>query len=452
MPAEENVIKRILPHSEDAETSVIGSILIDSDAANVAAEIITGEDFYNKNFGIIYDTMIEMNESGVPIDPVVLQSRLSEKKLPEQFSSVQFIGGLISSVPTSANIKTYAEIVAEKSLLRKIIKSNEEIAGRCYRDEEDVGDILNDSEKAVFNLAQHRNVGDIVPIKKIVSNALSKIEAAYYNKGIVTGVATGFIDLDYKTAGMQPSDLVLIAARPSMGKTAFVLNIAQHMAIKNNRHVAIFSLEMSKEQLINRMFSLQSAVDAQKLRTGRLTLEDWNKLTDSANEIGKSNLIIDDTPSISIGQLRSKCRKMKLSQGLDVVIIDYLQLMTGSGKFSDSKNQEVSEISRALKALARELQVPVIALSQLSRKVEGRDDKRPMLSDLRESGAIEQDADVVMFIYREFYYTKDTEKENLAEIIIAKQRNGPVGTVELAWLPELTRFANLEHRKKEEEG
>jgi len=354
-------------------------------------------------------------------------------------------------VPTSANIKTYADIVAEKSTLRKIIRANEEIAARCYQDEEDLEIILNDTEKTVFDLVQNRNVSDVVPIKRVVANALNKIETAYYNKGVVTGIATGFIDLDYKTAGMQPSDLILIAARPSMGKTAFVLNIAQHMAIKNMKHVAIFSLEMSKEQLINRMFSLQSAVDAQKLRTGRLTLDDWNKLTDSANEIGKSNLIIDDTPSISISQLRSKCRKFKMTQGLDCIIIDYLQLMSGSGKFADSKNQEISEISRSLKAVARELQVPVIALSQLSRAVEKRDDKRPMLSDLRESGAIEQDADVVMFIYREFYYTKDTSKENSAEIIIAKQRNGPVGTVELAWIPELTRFANMEHKKKDED-
>jgi replicative DNA helicase len=451
MAGEENTFKRILPHSEEAEMSVIGSMLMDNQAVNMAAEIISGEDFYNRNYGLYFDIMVDLNESGVPIDPVVVQDKLKEKNVPPEYCSVQFIQNIINSVPTSANIKTYADIVQEKSTLRKIIRANEEIASRCYRDEEDLEVILNDTEKSIFDLVQNRNVGDTVPIKKVVSNALAKIESAYYNKGVVTGVATGFIDLDYKTAGMQPSDLILIAARPSMGKTAFVLNIAQHMAIKNMKHVAIFSLEMSKEQLINRMFSLQSAVDAQKLRTGRLTMDDWNRLTDSANEIGKSNLIIDDTPSISIAQLRSKCRKFKLTQGLDCIIIDYLQLMSGSGKFSDSKNQEVSEISRSLKAIARELQVPVIALSQLSRAVEKRDDKRPMLSDLRESGAIEQDADVVMFIYREFYYTKDTEKENTAEIIIAKQRNGPVGTVELAWLPELTRFANLEHKKKDED-
>ncbi len=451
MTTEETVLKGVLPHREDAERSVIGSMLIDSAAVNVAAELLKSDDFYNRNLGIFFEVMVELNESGGTIDPVVLQDRLREKNVPPEFSSVQYIQSIVSGVPTSANIKAYAEIVAEKAMLRKIIKATEGIASRCYKDdEENLESILNDTEKSVFDLVQSRDSGEIVPIRKIVANALGKIEAAYYNKGVVTGVATGFSDLDYKTAGMQPSDLILIAARPSMGKTAFVLNIAQHMAIKNRKHVAIFSLEMSKEQLINRMFSLQSAVDAQKLRTGRLTMDDWNRLTDSANEIGTSNLVIDDTPSISVSQLRSKCRKLKMTKGLDCIIIDYLQLMSGSGKYSDSKNQEISEISRSLKAIARELQVPVIALSQLSRAVEKRDDKRPMLSDLRESGAIEQDADVVMFIYREFYYTKDTEKENQAEIIIAKQRNGPVGTVELAWIPELTRFANLEHKNKQD--
>ncbi len=448
METGEAVLKKVLPHSDAAERSVIGSMLMDVDAVSIAAELLVSSDFYNRNLGLFFEIIVDMNESGVPIDPVVLQDRLKERNVPPEYSSVQFIQGLIMDVPTSANVKNYSELVAEKSMLRKIIRANEEIAGRCYRDEEELETILNDTEKSVFDLVQSRDSGEIVPIRKVVANAISKIEAAYYNKGVVTGVPTGFIDLDYKTAGMQPSDLILIAARPSMGKTAFVLNIAQYMAIKKNYHVAIFSLEMSKEQLINRMFSLQSAVDAQKLRTGRLSLDDWNRLTDAANEIGKSNLVIDDTPSISIAQLRSKCRKLKMTQGLDCIIIDYLQLMSGSGKYADSKNQEISEISRSLKAVARELQVPVIALSQLSRAVEKRDDKRPMLSDLRESGAIEQDADVVMFIYREFYYTKEPEKENRAEIIIAKQRNGAIGKIDLAWLPELTRFANMEHENK----
>lgn len=284
-----------------------------------------------------------------------------------------------------------------------------------------------------------------MPIRQVVMNAMDKIEKASKNKGNVTGIATGFIDLDYKTAGLQPSDLVLIAARPSMGKTAFVLNLAQHIAFKLNQTVAIFSLEMSKEQLVNRLFSLESRVDSQHLRTGNLSDMDWEKLIESAGVIGKSNLIIDDTPGISISELRSKCRKYKLEHNLQLIIIDYLQLMSGSGRGSESRQQEISDISRSLKALARELNVPVIALSQLSRAVEQRPDHRPMLSDLRESGAIEQDADVVMFIYRDDYYNKDTDKKGIAEIIIAKQRNGPIGTIELVWLPDYTKFANMEH-------
>lgn len=451
MPNEENIIKRIRPHNDEAEISVIGSMLIDNNAVSIAAEIITGDDFYNRTYGILFDTMVELNETGLPIDPVVLQDRLREKNVPPEASSIQFIQSIVNAVPTSANVKTYASIVAEKSTLRRLISANEDIASRCYQDQEDLETILNDTEKSIFNLVQNRNAEDLVPIKKVVANALAKIESAYYNKGSVTGVATGFLDLDYATAGMQPSDLILIAARPSMGKTAFVLNIAEHMALKSDKTVAIFSLEMSKEQLINRMFSLESHVDAQKLRTGKLTLDDWNSLTDSANLIGKSKLVIDDTPGISVQQLRSKCRKLKMSKdGLDIIIIDYLQLMSGGGsRSSDSRQQEISDISRSLKAIARELSVPVVALSQLSRAVEKRDDKRPMLSDLRESGAIEQDADVVMFIYREDYYKKDTDRKNVAEIIIAKQRNGPTKTIELVWLPELTKFANMDKRDQE---
>ena len=346
---------------------------------------------------------------------------------------------------TSANVKYYANIVAEKSTLRKLIRLNEEIAGTCYAGKESLEYILEDTEKRVFQLVQKRTTDDYVPIRQVVMNAMDKIEMAARNKGSVTGIPTGFVDLDYRTAGMQPSDLVLIAARPSMGKTAFALNIAQYVAFKKNMTVAIFSLEMSKEQLVNRMFSLESNVDAQKLRTGQLNDQEWERLIESAGVIGKSNLIIDDTPGISISELRSKCRKYKLEHNLSMVIIDYLQLMTGSGgRSSDSRQQEISDISRSLKAVARELAVPVLALSQLSRAVEQRPDHRPMLSDLRESGAIEQDADVVMFIYRDEYYNKDTDKKGVSEIIIAKQRNGPIGTIELAWLPEYTKFANLE--------
>ena len=449
MPAmEENAIKRILPHSVEAEQSVIGSMIMDREAIVVASELISGEDFYNKQYGILFETMLELNNEGNPVDLVTLQNRLKEKDVPPEVSSLEFVRDLITAVPTSANIKYYANIVAEKSTLRRLIRLNEDIANTCYIGKENLEFILEDTEKRVFQLVQRRNTEDFVPIRQVVMNAMDKIETAAKNKGSVTGIPTGFTDLDYRTAGMQPSDLVLIAARPSMGKTAFVLNIAQHVAFKQNLPVAIFSLEMSKEQLVNRMFSLESSVDAQKLRTGQLNDQEWERLIESAGVIGRSNLMIDDTPGISISELRSKCRKFKLEKGLSMIIIDYLQLMSGSGR-SDSRQQEISDISRSLKAVARELSVPVLALSQLSRAVEQRPDHRPMLSDLRESGAIEQDADVVMFIYRDDYYNHDSEKKGVSEIIIAKQRNGPIGTVELAWLPEYTKFANLERSKRD---
>jgi len=440
---EEAVLKRILPHSIEAEQSVIGSMIMDREAIVVASELISGEDFYNKQYGILFETMVELNDKGHPVDLVTLQDKLKEKDVPAEVSSLEFVRDLITAVPTSANIKYYANIVAEKATLRKMIRLNEEIANTCYAGKENLEFILEDTEKRVFQLVQRRNTEDFTPIRQVVMNAMDRVEAASRNKGSVTGIPTGFLDLDYRTAGMQPSDLVLIAARPSMGKTAFVLNIAQHVAFKQNKHVAIFSLEMSKEQLVNRMFSLESNIDAQNLRTGQLNDEEWERLIESAGVIGKSNLYIDDTPGISISELRSKCRKLKLEKGLDMIIIDYLQLMSGSGR-SESRQQEISDISRSLKGIARELSVPVLALSQLSRAVEQRPDHRPMMSDLRESGAIEQDADVVMFIYRDDYYNHETEKKDIAEIIIAKQRNGPIGTVELAWLPKYTKFANLQ--------
>ena len=441
---DEALLKRVLPHSIEAEQSVIGAMIMDREAITIGSEIICGDDFYGKQYGIIFDTMVELNDEGRPVDLVTLQDRLREKDVPPEVSSLEFIRDLITAVPTSANIKYYANIVAEKATLRKLIRLNEEIANTCYTGKENLEVILEDTEKRVFELVQKRNTGEFVPIRQIVMNAMDKIEKASKSSGNVTGIATGFIDLDYRTAGMQPSDLILVAARPSMGKTAFVLNIAQHVAFKLDQTTAIFSLEMSKEQLVNRLFSLESRVDSQPLRTGNLSDAEWEKLIESAGVIGKSNLIIDDTPGISISELRSKCRKYKLEHDLKLIIIDYLQLMSGSGRGSDSRQQEISDISRSLKALARELSVPVVALSQLSRAVEQRPDHRPMLSDLRESGAIEQDADVVMFIYRDDYYNKDTEKKGIAEIIIAKQRNGPIGTVELVWLPDYTKFANLQ--------
>ena len=441
---EEALLKRVLPHSIEAEQSVIGAMIMDKDAIVAASEILTEEDFYSKQYGALFEAMVELNDEGKPVDTVTLQDRLREKDVPPEVSSLEFIRELLNTLPTSAHIKNYANIVAEKAMLRRLIKLNEEIANTCYVGKDSLENILEDTEKRVFNLVQRRNTDSFVPIRQVVMNAMDQIEKASKNKGSVTGIATGFIDLDYRTAGMQPSDLVLIAARPSMGKTAFVLNIAQHVAFKLEQTVAIFSLEMSKEQLVNRLFSLESKVDAQKLRTGNLSYNDWEKLIETAGVIGKSNLIIDDTPGITIGEMRSKCRKYKLEYDLKMIIIDYLQLMSGSGGRNDSRQQEISDISRSLKALARELGVPVLALSQLSRAVEQRPDHRPMLSDLRESGAIEQDADVVMFIYRDDYYNKDTEKKGIAEIIVAKQRNGPIGTIELVWLPEYTKFANMQ--------
>ena len=328
--------------------------------------------------------------------------------------------------------------------MRRLIRTTEEITAQCYQGTDNVEALMDSTEKKIFNLMQSRGGGDFTPIRQVVINALERIEAASKQNGSITGVSTGFIDLDYRTSGFQPSDFILIAARPSMGKTAFVLNVVEHVAVKKGLPCMVFSLEMSKEQLVNRMLSMESNVDSQKLRTGTLTDSDWDAVVEGIGTIGSSKLIIDDTPGISIAEMRSKCRKYKLEHDLKLIIIDYLQLMSGSGKGSDSRQQEISDISRSLKALARELSVPVIALSQLSRAVEQRPDHRPMLSDLRESGAIEQDADVVMFIYRDDYYNHDSEMKGISEIITAKQRNGPIGTVNLVWLPQYTKFANME--------
>ena len=445
---EETLIKRVMPHSVEAEQSVVGAMLMDKDAILAASEIICGDDFYQNAYGVIFDSIVELFNEGKPVDLITLQERLKEKEVPPEISSLEFVRDLVAAVPTSANVRYYAQIVSDKAVMRKLIKMNDELSNICYAGNEPLESVLEKTEKSVFQLLQNRNAGEYVPIRQVVMNALEKVEKASKSKGTVTGIPTGFIDLDYKLSGLQPSDLVLVAARPSMGKTAFVLNIAQYVAFKKDKCTAIFSLEMSKEQLVNRLFSLESQVDAQALRTGNMKDSDWEKLIEAAGIIGQSNLIIDDTPSISISELRSKCRKYKMEHGLDLIIIDYLQLMSGSvGGRSESRQQEISDISRSLKALARELNVPVIALSQLSRAVEQRPDKRPMLSDLRESGAIEQDADVVMFIYRDEYYNKDSEYKKQAEIIIAKQRNGPVGTVHLAWLGEYTKFANLSRQE-----
>lgn len=443
---DEAIIKRGMPHSLEAEQSVIGSMLLDKNAITTAHEILKSEDFYQTELGIMFQAMVDMRNAGKEVDAVTLQEALKEKNVPSNIYSFEYIGSLVNAVPTSANIRQYANIVKDKAVLRNIIKTTEGIASDCYAGNIATDDLLAETEKKVFELVKTKGSSDAMPIGDVVIEAIDRISAAARNRGTVTGIPTGFKDLDYKLSGLQPSDFILVAARPSMGKTAFVLNVADHVALKEGITTAVFSLEMSNVQLVNRMLSLESGVDADKLRKGRLDSSDWAKLLEGADNIAKSHLIIEDTPGISIAEMRSKCRKMKLENNLGLIIIDYLQLMSGSGKSTDSRQQEISDISRSLKQLARELSVPVVALSQLSRAVEKRDDHRPMLSDLRESGAIEQDADVVMFLYRDDYYNKDTNIPGVAEIIVAKQRNGPIGTVQMAWIAEQTKFADLERQ------
>ena len=439
---DEALMKRVMPHSTEAEQCVVGAMMLNKDAILKAGEILTKDDFYGKQYGLVFEAIVELDNLGTPIDYVTVAEHLKSKDVPAEITGLDFLKDAMVMVPSSANVEHYANIVKEKALVRNLIRMNEEIANKCYAGQESTEQLLDETEKKMFDLVKNKRTTDFTPIDEIVMNALEKINLASQTKGSVTGIPTGFTDLDYKTAGLQPSDLILVAARPSMGKTAFVLNIAQHICFKKDYCAAVFSLEMSKEQLVNRLLSLESHVNSQAIRTGDMNEGDWDNLEEGAGIIGRSNLIIDDTPGISISELRSKCRKYSAEKNLKIIIIDYLQLMSGSGK-GDSRQQEISDISRSLKALARELNVPVVALSQLSRAVEKRDDHRPMLSDLRESGAIEQDADVVMFLYRDDYYNKESEKRGIAEVIIAKQRNGPIGTVELAWLPDYTKFANL---------
>ena len=441
---EEQLLKRVMPNSTEAEQAVIGSMIMDRDAIIAASEILTPEDFYQKQFGLIFEALVELCNEGKPADLVVLQDRLKEKNAPSEISNLEYVRELLRNTETASNIEYYAGIVKEKSTLRKLIRTTEGIANTCYRADSGIEQILESAEKDMFDILQNNSPSDYTPINEIAVEQLRRIAQAAKNKGGITGVPTGFYALDYMTAGLQPSDFVLVAARPSMGKTAFVLNIAQHVAVSQRMPVLIFSLEMSQGQLFNRLLSLESKVNSQNIRTGRLTEDEWNRIGEGADTVGSSPIYIDDTPGITVGELRSKCRRHKLEHNIKLVIIDYLQLMTSKGR-SEGRQQEVSEISRSLKALARELDVPVVALSQLSRAVEQRPNHRPMLSDLRESGSIEQDADVVMFIYREdYYHPENEEKRNIAEIIIAKQRNGPIGTAELAWNPDFTRFLNID--------
>lgn len=443
---EDTLVKRVLPHSLEAEQSVIGCMLYSADAIAPAIEKLKPDDFYQRQYGMIFEALMELYQNGKPTDIVTLQNTLRMKDVPPEIYSIEFLRGLLDSVFTTTSIGSYVNIVQEKAQLRKMIKTLEELTNNCYLGKEKTEELMDQTEKQIFKLLEKRQDNAYEPIEDIVLHVIQRIEDASKNTGTVTGLETGFTMLDNMTSGMQPSDLILIAARPSMGKTAFALNIADYFAVKKGYTTAVFELEMSREQLVNRMLSMESHVDSQHMRTGQLSDMEWDDLVAGSSILSESKLIIDDTPAITPQELRSKCRKYKLEYGLQAIIIDYLQLMSGGGKGSESRQQEISEISRSLKAIARELNVPVLALSQLSRACETRTDHRPMLSDLRESGAIEQDADIVMFIYRDEVYNQDTPKKGVAEIIIAKQRNGPIGTVELAWIANLTKFANIEYR------
>lgn len=440
---EDQPIKRIPPHDKAAERSVLGSMLINNDIIVNMRDLLVKEDFYERRHGIIFDAIVQLYDSGVSADIITLNDKLKVIEEAKNIVDVDLIGELIDSVPNSANASHYAEIIRDKALLRRLAKASDSIENDCYEASMNVEEILDKAEKQIFNIAQNKHVEEFTPIDKLVEEALNKIQEACNNKGQLNGISTGFKDLDDKTSGLQKSDFILIAARPSMGKTAFALNIGQYAAMRQKITTAVFSLEMSKEQLIQRMLASTANVSMQDMKTGNLSTGDFEELVNQAVALSESKLIIDDTSGISIRELSRKCRAYKMRHDLGLVIIDYLQLMGGSGK--ENRQQEISDISRSLKQLARELQVPIISLSQLSRAVEQRKtgDHRPMLSDLRESGAIEQDADVVMFIYREDYYKPDTDRKGVAEIIIAKQRNGPIGPVELSWIPQYTKFANL---------
>ena len=447
---DEALIKRVLPHSVEAEQSVIGSMLMDREAIIAASEIITGADFYQHQYGVMFESMVELFNEGKPVDLVTLQNRLREKDVPPEVSSLDFVRDIMTSVPTSVNVKSYANIVREKAVLRRLIKVNEEIENLCYGGRDKLEDILAHTEKSVFDLLQSRGGGEFVPIRQVALNVLEKIEAASKSNSTVTGIPTGFIDLDYRTSGFQPSDFILIAARPSMGKTAFVLSMARNMAVDHEQGVAFFSLEMSSVQLMMRLIIAETGLSGNDVKSGRLTPEQWRHLESATKPLGSAPLFIDDTPALSVFEFRSKARRLKIHNDIKIIIIDYLQLMTGNQDTKGNREQEVAFISRTLKAIAKELNVPVIALSQLSRATEMRGgSKRPQLSDLRESGAIEQDADIVAFIHRPEYYGINQDENGMptagmAEIILAKHRNGAVCDVNLRFLKEQARFADME--------
>jgi replicative DNA helicase len=437
---------RMPPQNIEAEQAVLGAIFLEPSALTVASEILIPEDFYRASHQKIFNVMLDLNDQGKAVDLVTVTEELAAAKLIEDIGGVSYLSDLSGSVPTAANIEYYARIVEEKSLLRRLIRTATNIASDGYSREDEVEALLSEAEKSIMEVAQRKNAGAFHNIKDVLVRTYDNIEEMHNRVGEITGISTGFAELDRMTAGFQRNDLIIVGARPSVGKTAFALNIAANVATKTGENVAIFSLEMGAEQLVMRMLCSEGNIDAQRLRTGSLTDDDWGKLTMAMGSLSNSGIFIDDTPGVRISDIRSKCRRLQQEHGLGMILIDYLQLILGSGRSGENRQQEVSEISRSLKQLARELKVPVIALSQLSRGVEQRQDKRPMMSDIRESGSIEQDADIVAFLYRDDYYDKESENKNIIEIIIAKQRNGPTGTVALAFVKEYNKFVNLETR------
>ena len=442
----EAIMGRIPPNSIEAEQSVLGAMIIDKEAINSALEIIRPEDFYKEANREIFETMIVLFNKNEPVDLITLSEELKRRGTLDNIGGVTYLANLSSSIATTANIKYYCEIVQEKSILRRLIKSSDDIMGKAFEDTEEVSAIIELAEKNIFDITQGSHREGFSPISEVLLNSFAQIEERAANKGRLTGLETGFIDLDNKLSGLQKSDLILLAARPSMGKSALGINIATNSALKSNAKIAIFSLEMSKEQLVQRVISATSHVDLQKIISGNLGDDEWMKVVDSMGPLSQMNIFIDDTAGISLMEMKAKCRRLKIEKGLDLVLVDYLQLMQLEGR-QESRQQEISAISRGLKALAKEMECPVVALSQLSRAPELRSDHRPILSDLRESGAIEQDADVVLFLYRDEYYNKETELKNIGELIIAKHRNGPTGSIELVWKGEYTKFLNKENYK-----
>lgn len=447
----ELLLDRTPPQNIEAEQAVLGAIFLEPESLLVASEILTPEDFYRVSHQKIFACMLSLNEEGKAVDIVTVTDELQAENQLENVGGISYLTELAGAVPTAANIEYYARIVAEKSLLRRLIKTATDIARDGYEREDDVESLLAEAERKILEVSNRNRTGDFQNIRDVLVKTYDYIELLHSRKDEVTGIPTGFYELDRMTAGFQKNDLIIVAARPSVGKTAFALNIATNVATKTDQNVAIFSLEMGAEQLVMRMLSSVGNINSQNLRTGNLTDEDWKKLTMAMGTLSNSGIFIDDTPGIRVADIRAKCRRLKQEHGLGMVIIDYLQLIQGNRRNVENRQQEVSEISRSLKELARELEVPVIALSQLSRSVEQRQDKRPMMSDIRESGSIEQDADIVAFLYRDDYYDRETENKNIIEIIIAKQRNGPTGTVKLAFAKEHNKFVNLETRYDEED-